>query len=206
MIISYAITVCNELEELKALLGFLRVNKRKEDEVVVLVDTSDEKSTYVLDYLKTLDFVETFSDRFENDFASWKNKLSTICKGDYIFQIDADELPKKELIDNLPLILENNNIDLYCVPRINLVEGITQEHIRKWNWTIDSSQRINFPDYQTRIYRRSENIRWSGKVHEQLTGAKTYTLIPAEDQYCLVHKKSIDRQERQNNYYLSTFQ
>ena len=42
MKISYAITVCNELEEVKRLINFLLSNKRKEDEIVILVDISKE--------------------------------------------------------------------------------------------------------------------------------------------------------------------
>ena len=38
--ISYAITVCNELEELTKLLNFLQTNIRKEDEIVIQYDES----------------------------------------------------------------------------------------------------------------------------------------------------------------------
>jgi hypothetical protein len=38
MKISYAITVCDELEEVKRLIELLHVQKRSEDEICVLVD------------------------------------------------------------------------------------------------------------------------------------------------------------------------
>jgi hypothetical protein len=38
MKISYAITVCNELEEIKHLVSFLLLHKREEDEVIILED------------------------------------------------------------------------------------------------------------------------------------------------------------------------
>jgi len=38
MKISYAITVCNELEEISRLLNFLHQHKRPEDEICVLLD------------------------------------------------------------------------------------------------------------------------------------------------------------------------
>jgi hypothetical protein len=203
MKISYAITVCNELEEVKRLVNFLHHNKRTEDEIVILYDTNG--STEVYDYLDTVDeIVNLFvvKDKFQGHFADWKNKLTSYCNGDYIFQIDADELPTSQLIIALPSILElNQEVDVYLVPRINTVEGLTQQHIRQWRWNVNEKGWVNFPDYQWRIYRNDSSIRWKNKVHEVLEGHKTSTLLPAEEMYCLYHPKTIDRQERQNNYY-----
>ena len=39
MKISYAITVCNELKEIKRLIGYLVEGKRREDEIVILFDS-----------------------------------------------------------------------------------------------------------------------------------------------------------------------
>ena len=45
-----------------------------------------------------------------------------MCKGQYIINIDADELPNKWLMKNIKSILEANpTIDLYWVPRVNTV-------------------------------------------------------------------------------------
>ena len=38
MKISYAITVCNEFVEIQKLVNFLRENKRRQDEIVILFD------------------------------------------------------------------------------------------------------------------------------------------------------------------------
>jgi hypothetical protein len=203
MKISYAITVCNELEEVKRLVTFLHHNKRTEDEIVILYDTNG--STEVYDYLDTVDeIVNIFvvKDKFQGHFADWKNKLTSYCNGDYIFQIDADELPTSQLILALPSILElNTEVDIFLVPRINTVEGLTQQHIRQWRWNVNEKGWVNFPDYQWRIYRNDPSIRWRNKVHEVIEGHKTSTLLPAEEMYCLYHPKTIDRQEKQNNYY-----
>ena len=202
MKISYAITVCNELEEVKRLVTFLHHNKREEDEIVILLDHSNGKDE-VYRYLLTLPpDVELYRDRFEGHFADWKNQLTSYCTGDYIFQIDADELPTSQLIIALPSILElNQEVDVFLVPRINTVEGLTQEHIRQWRWNVNDKGWVNFPDYQWRIYRNDPSITWKNKVHEVLEGFKTSTLLPAEEMYCLYHPKTIDRQEKQNNYY-----
>ena len=205
MKISYAITVCDELEELKRLVDFLTANKHKQDEIVILFDQvkgTQEVLTY-LDTIRTIKGIKgcLVSDRFEGHFADWKNLLTANCTGDFIFQIDADEHLPEEFIDLLHQILEANpEVDLYYVPRINTVSGLTEEHIQKWGWRVQNG-RVNWPDYQSRIYRNSPEIKWENKVHEKIVGFKQYTTLPALDELALIHPKTIERQERQNNYY-----
>jgi len=202
MKISYAITVCNELEEIKKLVSFLLLHKRIEDEIVILLDHSNGKDE-VYKYLLTLpQDVINYRDTFKGHFADWKNQLTSYCTGDYIFQIDADEIPQEDFMYNLPYILElNPETDIFRVPRVNTVEGLTPEHIKKWGWRIDSQGWINFPDYQWRIYKNSPNIKWKNKVHEVLEGYSTIAELPAEEQYSLYHHKVIEKQEKQNKYY-----
>jgi len=207
MKISYAITVCNEFVEIQRLLDFLLANKRKQDEIVVLVDNpggeDDEMISLLYQYEShNHDHMCVWRSEFEGHFGNWKNKLNGYCKGDYIFQIDADEMVSKELIDNLPDILEYNpNNEVYLVPRINTVDGLTQEHIKKWGWNVNENEWINFPDYQWRIYKNDTKIVWINKVHERLSGFNTYANLPAATEYCLLHHKTISKQEMQNNYY-----
>jgi hypothetical protein len=203
MKISYAITVCNELEEVKRLVNFLLLHKREEDEIVILYDQSGGTQE-VLNYLDTIKTeVQLRSDFFKGHFADWKNLLTSYCTGDYIMQLDADEIPSEDLIKGLPYILEQNpTTDMYLVPRVNTVEGITQEHITKWRWNINEKGWVNFPDFQMRVYRNDGNIKWKNKVHEVLEGFKNYSAFPIEDEeFVIYHPKTIDRQERQNNYY-----
>ena len=139
---------------------------------------------------------------FKGHFADWKNKLTEYCTGDYIFQIDADEMPHRYLLDNLPEILESNSdLEVLLVPRVNTVEGITQEHIQKWRWNIDEKGRVNWPDYQWRIWKNKPEIKWKNKVHEVLDGFTTYASLPDNESYSLFHPKTIERQEKQNNLY-----
>ena len=203
MKISYAITCCDELEELKRLVDFILSNKRKEDEIVILFD--QVKGTQeVITYLDTIREVEgrLVSDRFEGHFADWKNLLASHCTGDYIFQIDADEIPSEYLIQKLPTLLEHNSsVELYAVSRINTVIGLTDEHVQKWGWKLDENGRVNWPDFQTRIYKNLPEIKWKNKVHEQLEGHKQFAYLPMEEKWALYHPKTIERQEKQNNYY-----
>jgi hypothetical protein len=97
MKISYAITVCNELEEIEKLIKFLHSNKRTEDEICVLLD-KPKASDYLLNQLyrySSANWIFLKESAFSGHFADWKNELTRMCSGDYIFQIDADELPTK---------------------------------------------------------------------------------------------------------------
>jgi hypothetical protein len=128
--------------------------------------------------------------------------LKNNSNGIFIFQIDADEMPSEYIIDNLSEILDfNKDVDLFFVPRINTVEGLTDSHIKKWRWEVNEKGWVNFPDYQTRIYRRTSEIEWQGKVHERIVGYNTLSVLPQDEQFCLYHHKQIERQEKQNDYY-----
>lgn len=204
MKISYAITVCNEFVEIQKLLPFLLEHKRNEDEITILFDVNngDDK---VEEYLRAKSVNSEFNwvkGNFKGHFADWKNYLTTLCSGDYIFQIDADEMITEVLISNLPTILEGNpDNEVFLVPRVNTVSGLTQEHIHKWRWNIDDEGRVNWPDYQWRIWKNKPEIKWINKVHERLEGFKTYATLPAYYDLALQHPKTIERQEKQNAYY-----
>lgn len=204
MKISYAITVCNEFIEIQNLVSFLLENKRTEDEIVILYDSSNGNEG-VESYLRAKSVNAEFTwhkGEFNHHFADWKNKLTSLCNGDYIFQIDADEYPHDILIESLPGILQGNpDNEVYLVPRVNTVSGLTQEHITKWRWNVDEEDRVNWPDYQWRIWKNKPEIKWINKVHERLEGFKTYAPLPALPELALYHPKTIERQEKQNNYY-----
>ena len=135
-----------------------------------------------------------------------KNYLGSKCTGEYIFQIDADEVPSEFLIQNIKVIIESNPIDVFIVPRINLVAGLTPEHIRAWGWNVSEKGWVNFPDPQKRIYRNSPEIQWRDpegqpQVHGMVTGYKTITSLPFEEEFSLIHTKTIQKQEYQNKTY-----
>jgi len=204
--ISYAIPVCNEHAELEKLLEFLTSHIDEEDQIVVQCDEGN-----------TTPEVEKVLDKADHDlrhqlkiiyfplkghFSNFKNNLKEHCTGDWIFQIDADELPHEFLITNLKALLEiNTTTHMLLVPRINTVDGLTQEHVNKWRWNINENGWVNWPDYQTRIIQNSPKIKWQNKVHEQIVGISTKGALPMEEEWALYHHKHILRQEAQNNFY-----
>jgi glycosyltransferase involved in cell wall biosynthesis len=205
MKITYAVTVADEIKEIQTLLPLLIENKREEDEIVVQYD-NQKVSVEVLEYLNDLTFEKkidkTIGYPLNGDFGTYKQHLTQNCTGDWIFQLDADETIDPTLIQSLSNILEGNeNIEMFFIPRINIVNGLTNEHIAKWRWQVNEQGWVNFPDVQGRLYRNKQSIFWAGKVHEQLQGFESYTIFPQDETYCIKHIKEIKRQEIQNALY-----
>ena len=208
MKISYAIPVCNEHVELEKLLSFLVKHIDENDEIVVQCDQGNTTPEVykVLDSFKApvglKDPLKVIEFPLNGHFSNFKNNLKEHCTGDWIFQIDADELPNESLITNLKGLLKlNSTTEMFLVPRVNTVEGLTQEHINKWRWNVNEKGWVNWPDYQTRIIQNNPKIKWQNKVHEQIVGISTKGALPMEEEWCLYHPKTIGRQEAQNNFY-----
>ena len=203
MTISYAITVCNELEEIQKLLNFLQVRIREEDEIVIQYD-EQSVTDEVMEYLTLMEKMHKYTIvgfSLNKDFGSFKNNLKNHCTKDYIFSIDADEIPHEVMVEYLPQLLQSNQVDVIFVPRVNTVEGLTDEHIQKWKWKVNEQGWVNWPDYQLRIYKRTDDVEWRNKVHETITGYNTFSNFPAQEEWSLYHPKQIERQTRQNEFY-----
>jgi hypothetical protein len=203
--ISYAITVSNEVDEPINLVKLLLHHKQLQDEICVLID-KPKINQWTLNQLyrySSADKIIIKESAFQNDFSKWKNELNSMCSGDYIFNIDADEYPSIELMSNIhELIKLNLEAKLYAVPRVNTVEGITEEDIKKWGWNVDDQNRVNWPDYQSRIYKNDPDIYWKGKVHERINIWQDSWPLPIDtEDWAIYHPKHIDRQKKQNDFY-----
>tara|TARA_B100000287_G_scaffold182636_1_gene172755 strand:- start:569 stop:1204 length:636 start_codon:yes stop_codon:yes gene_type:complete len=203
MKICYKILTHNETNSLEKLLDFLFENIKETDHIIVVDDFSDTPTRKILSKYVDSNQYDYFQNKLEDDFSKQHNYADSLVRNefDYIFSIDADELPNKWLIDNIHEILESNDIDLIWVPRINTVEGITEEYIQQWGWRVNEKGWVNFPDYQGRIYKNDKSIHWVNPVHEIVTGAKKVSHFPTEEEFCLYHPKDIQRQVKQNELY-----
>lgn len=201
--ISYGITVNNEAEEIVKLLDVLIPLIDKNDEVIVLQDVTnkDQDVAEILDGYG--DRIIRLEARLDGDFATFKNNLIKAARKKYLFQIDADEIPKESLIKGIKSYLsEKRKDDVFMVPRINIVNGVTNKHIEQWDWKVNEKGYINFPDYQYRIFKLNKGIVWENKVHERLSNYKTIASLPCSDySMCLLHIKEIQKQEQQNSFY-----
>ena len=121
--ITYAITVCNESRDLYSLISFLKNVKNNEDDINVLLDTKHgtESVKSVLEHFKN--DINTCERDFDGNFAEHRNYHLSQCKGDYIFILDADEMPQEGLIKNLKSMIEVDfmDLDMIIIPRLNIV-------------------------------------------------------------------------------------
>ena len=207
MKISYAITVCNEEVELQKLVTFLLKHKELQDEIVITFD-SKNGSKGVEEYLRTHSVNGEFNwhtmwPLFDGDFSKLKNYTKSMCNGDYIFHLDADEYPHEILMEQLPSVIETNEVDLIWVPRVNTVEGLTEEWASKWSWRVSDKGWVNYPDYQARVFKNVPEIKWMKPVHEVITGHKTLAHLPPVEELSLYHPKTIEKQVKQNELYSS---
>jgi len=213
MKISYLVTCKNEtlellqlIEKLKTHIDFVAPN----DEVVILDDFSDNEDTKkILAKAKIYGFT-VVQHELNKNFAEHKNYGSKRCVGDYILQIDADEYLFPNLLNNIHEIIDSNpTVELYRVPRVNIVRGATDNDGRNWGWHITKLPEfgelpiINWGngDYQSRIYKNSLKIQWHKPLHETIIGASIVAHLPKEVDYAIIHDKTIDRQRAQNEFY-----
>jgi len=211
--ISYLITCHNETLELLELIEKLKTHldfNAPDDEVVILDDFSNNEDTKkILEKAKTYGFT-VVQHALNKNFAEHKNYGGKRCVGDYIVQIDADEYPHPTLLYNMKELLEANpTVELYRVPRVNIVRGATEQDARSWGWNLSKiSEYGDLPivnwhhgDYQSRIYKNSLKIQWHKPLHETIVGAEYASQLPKEVDWAFIHDKTIDRQRAQNMFY-----
>jgi len=202
--ISYLVTCHNEGMQLRTLLSLL-LKYSEGNEIVVLDDFSTDPTT--LEVLKEYsNTVKVVKHSLNKDYGAHKTYGTRQCNGEYVFQIDADELPSEILLVNLYTLLKSNpSCEMFWVPRVNAFYGVTQEDIRNYGWRVDDKGRINWPDYQSRIYKNLPNIKWDRKLHETIVGFKEFTRIPSMEELSLFHNKTIQKQREDNKRYISEF-
>lgn len=206
--ISYCVTVYNELDEISRLLPMLKSALEHDDQIVIIHTYRDESEKLSKNHTKIQEICKEHSSlycnfHFQNNFADLKNYMNSKVSSDqkYIFNFDADETMHHHMLQALREFLSQTDTDLFYLPRVNIVEGITPEDIRQWSWRVNERGWINWPDYQPRIYKNSQKIRWTSKVHEHLTGYSSNAAIEADGTIYLTHIKNIEKQRQQNQLY-----
>ena len=168
-------------------------------------EAQEDEDKDVIDIINDYEKLIHYNRKLEGNFADHKNSVIEKSSGDYIFHIDADEYPNKILLQQLKQILEINDVDLIWVPRVNTVDGFTQEDVQRWGWRVTENGWVNYPDYQARVFRNRNDIRWTRPLHEHIVGCKTYSHLPPQEELSLYHPKTKEKQEQQNKFYMDNF-
>jgi hypothetical protein len=194
MKLTYTIQVCNESRELFSLLGFLSRVVDEEDEINVVVDTAHttEKVERVVEHF--VKRINIFRRPFDNFRANAQFHIER-ASGDYIFGIDADEMPRESLIKNIKRIIEQTCAEIIAIPRINIHPDITEEDAKEFGFSVNEVGFINWPDYQMRVYKNCDYIKWTDELHTKLTGTDKVVGIKAIPEMALWHIKSMDKQK-----------
>jgi len=207
--ISYLVTCKNEGKQLQPLLDLLFLDSLNA-ECVILDDYSDDVETLnILDTVSKIPFYRVEKHHLNKNYGEHKNYGKSLCRGKYIFQIDADEIPSETLLANLRDILNlNPEVELFWVSRINDFVGVNDEYARKWGWRLtdyNGKRIVNWPDPQTRIFKNLPEIRWEKRLHERVVGAKVISQLPFDYDLSLIHNKTMAKQEESNNRYMRDF-
>ena len=214
MKLSYAILWAGERELLMLLRHLIETGKFHGTEIVILADRGKiVEHSYLHEEAMKLAYEFNFSEgnhaclEFGGDFSRRRNTLVAMCRGEWIFHIDADELPTQGLMEFINNTIVSNIMpgggsfpDAFAIARENFVAGVTQEYLDEMKWIRDESGRINWPDYQIRLHQKKEHIYWTGKVHETICKVPLLHRIDTTGKF-LRHYKTFDQQKAQNSLY-----
>ena len=94
---------------------------------------------------------------------------------------------------NIKQVITDSQAELIVIPRLNMCLGATDEWYKDHNFTVNELDWINWPDYQGRIFKKSENIKWSRGLHEVVTGYKKQITLEAHPQLAILHIKAVEK-------------
>ena len=171
-------------------------------------DTMENVTPYVTDDFvitdggstdKTISIIEEYDTnlihkKWEDNFEIQKNNSLDAANQEWRVLIDADEEFEHLFWNQLPwhiLRADYDGVDCISVPRINIVDGLTQDMVEENGWQLSHFNWVNYPDYQQRVYKR--NCKYSGRTHERIVGSTKSSALVGQH---IVHRKSYARQQR----------
>lgn len=119
---------------------------------IIVVDTFSSDSTKeIAERLGAKVFLEDWTG-----YASLKNSALSKCSQPWILLLDCDEVPTKELIDNITFAIQNPTADGYELDRKTVYLG----KVLNYAWR---------PDWKLRLVHKDASPEWVGiEVHEEL--------------------------------------
>lgn len=146
--ISVVLAVYNEGDNLKACLNAI---KDLADEIIIVDGGSVDK---------TLEIAEEFNSKIIKTynppvFHINKNKAIDAASGDWILQLDADEIVSNSLKEEIKKVIKISSYNGFWIPRKNFFLG---KFLTKGG---------QYPDYTLRLYRKGKGRLPAKDVHEQ---------------------------------------
>lgn len=150
MKISACIITKNEEKNIPACLQSLQ---NIVDEIIVVDTGSTDQTVCLAKQYKA----KVFCFDWKNDFAAAKNFAIDQARGEWIIFLDADEYFFEKSIPLLPALIKKhaNECDAYLVKIINI--------------DVDHNNKYLDDFFAMRIFRNSKQLRFRGKVHEELS-------------------------------------
>ena len=145
MAISAVVLTRNEEKNIEDCLNSLKWC----DEIVVIDDSSIDKTTEIAKKLGTKVFIHSL----ENDFSMQRNFGLQKAKSEWVLFIDADERVTDELQKEIVAVISENKFNEYYIPRKDTMWGVVLNHGETGNIKL------------LRLAKKNTG-KWTGKVHE----------------------------------------
>ncbi|MCL1864069.1 MAG: glycosyltransferase family 2 protein [Defluviitaleaceae bacterium] len=155
MLLTISMIVKNEEKRLRDCLEAIKPILDSIDAELIINDTGSTDSTVSIAKEFTSKVLET---KWENDFAHARNKTLERARGKWYMYVDADEI-YEDVSDIIKFFQSGEYKNFVCAT-------IIQKNVATKN--TNEYQIIN----TRKLFKRSKDLRWTGKIHENLTGAE----------------------------------
>ena len=202
--LSYAILLYKEKETFIKLMNQLYSHPHSFEVRVVMDGDNPEILELLETYQTTKDNFHYVRRPLNKNFSAQRNYIGSLCRGDYIVRIDADELMPDEIllgINDYLKFFDKQGYDSIWLPRINYTGQASEKLIKRHKMKIDERGWEGFPDFQLKLYRNFPYLTWINTVHERLTGVKNEYYFPAEEKYAIWHNKPAESRAASNEFY-----
>ncbi|GIW22478.1 MAG: glycosyl transferase [Candidatus Sericytochromatia bacterium] len=152
---------------------------------IVIVDTGSTDKT--VDIAKK-NGAKVFYYEWENDFGKARNEAIRNATGDWILVLDADEELDKNTKDNIRAFLVDIGKDFAYQLKIK---------------SFDYKNNLTIENYMVRLFKKSPNIRFFGRIHEYLVGTSSIINISHESLSIIHHgykdKEKVNKKNLERN-------
>ena len=159
------------------------LNIRDVVDEIIIVDGGSKDNT--VEICKSLG-CKVYHREFDFHYANQRNYALSLCNNDWVLILDADETFSKEALSLIP----------------TLVKTGTNKKVGAYKFKIyhDSGTRPLDPTYTVRLVNKRAGV-WENRLHEIFSFSEDYKMLIVPDEYCMYHKKTLNKQLFNNLLY-----